>query len=130
MNTNPVFVYGTLRKGGSNHFRMAGVDFVGEGKISGRMYKMDWYPALVCGGETSVNGELYRVSDEVLRHLDFFEGITPDASEPREYRRVKTLVSLNNGASEEAWVWEWAGELGSALALDGDDWLAYEPNPS
>lgn len=129
MNTQPVFVYGTLRKGGSNHFRMAGTDFVAEGKISGRMYKIDWYPALLCGGETFVKGEFYRVSDATLRALDQFEGITSDAAEPREYRRVKIPVKLSNGETEEAWVWEWAGDVDAALLLDGEDWLAYEPNP-
>jgi len=130
MNTQPVFVYGTLRSGGSNHFRMAETDFVGEGKISGRMYGIAWYPALLCGGETWVKGELYRVSDSALNALDRFEGITSDSAEPREYRRVKVMVNLASGDTEEAWVWEWAGDVGSALPLDGEDWLAYEPNPS
>ncbi len=130
MNIELIFVYGTLRKSGSNHFRMAGADFVAEGKISGRMYKIDWYPALVCGGDTWVKGGLYRVCDSLLKALDCFEGITSDSPEPREYRRVKVKVTLANGDVEEAWVWEWAGEVGSALPLDGEDWLAYEPNPS
>ena len=130
MNTNPVFVYGTLRKGGSNHFRMEGSDFIGEGEISGKMYRIDWYPALLCGGDTFVKGEFYRVDDSTLEALDHFEGITPDATEPREYRRVKASVSLSGGETEDAWVWEWAGDIGNAEPLDGEDWLAYEPNPS
>lgn len=130
MNTNPVFVYGTLRKGGSNHFRLAGSEFVGEGKISGKMYKIDWYPALLCGGETFVKGELYKVDDTTLEALDHFEGITPDAAEPREYRRVKATVKFSPEKSEEAWVWEWIGGADNAQPLDGEDWLAYEPNPS
>ncbi len=130
MNTNAVFVYGTLRKGGSNHFRMAGSDFIGEGKISGKMYKIDWYPALLCGGETFVKGEFYRVDDKTLDALDEFEGITPDASVPREYRRVRVTVALSAEHPEDAWVWEWIGGVENATALDGEDWLAYEPNPS
>lgn len=130
MNNQAVFVYGTLRKGGSNHFRMASADFLGEGKISGRMYKIDWYPALLCGGETFVKGELYRVDGETLKALDDFEGITPDATAPREYRRVKATVNLSNGETEDAWVWEWTGDISDAQSLDGEDWLAYEPNPS
>ena len=130
MNPQAVFVYGTLRKGGSNHFRMAGTEFVGSGKISGKMFRIDWYPALVPGGESFVRGELYLVSDETLGALDRFEGITPDATEPREYRRVKVPVSLESGEMKDAWVWEWIGSLENVEPIEGEDWLAFEPNPS
>jgi gamma-glutamylcyclotransferase (GGCT)/AIG2-like uncharacterized protein YtfP len=130
MNAEPVFVYGTLRRGGSNHFRMDGAEFVGPGTIAGRIYKIDWYPALVLGGENSVKGELYRVCAEHLRALDVFEGIVPGEGESREYRRVKVQVSLDSVKKESAWVWEWIGDTSSAVALDTGDWLAYEPNPS
>ena len=130
MNANAVFVYGTLRRGGSNHFRMAGADFLGEGKISGRMYQIEWYPALVCGGSRWVKGELYRLSDSTLGELDIFEGIHIDPLEVREYRRVRTMVTLSGGGREEAWVWEWAGDVSHGRELEGEDWLAYEPNPS
>ncbi len=130
MSANPVFVYGTLRKGASNHFRMGDSEFLGTGRIAGKMYRIDWYPALVCGGDSSVKGELYLVSDKDLAALDTFEGITPDAEDPREYRRANTKVTLDSGGEWDAWVWEWAGGVGGAQPLDGDDWLAYEPNPS
>lgn len=130
MNAQPVFVYGTLRKGGSNHFRMGDSQFVGVGRISGKMYRIDWYPALVCGGDTSVKGELYLVGEKELAALDAFEGITPDADEQREYRRVKAKVTLESGGTHDAWVWEWAGGVGGAQPLAGDDWLVYEPNPT
>lgn len=94
------------------------------------MYKIDWYPALVCGGESAVKGELYRVSEEHLRALDVFEGIVSGESESREYRRVKVEVTLDSGEKKSAWVWEWIGDLSSALECDTGDWLGYEPNPS
>jgi gamma-glutamylcyclotransferase (GGCT)/AIG2-like uncharacterized protein YtfP len=130
MNAEPVFVYGTLRKGGSNHFRMDGAEFLGAGKIAGKIFKIDWYPALVSGGAGEVKGELYRVGAEHLHALDVFEGIVPGEGESREYRRVKVEVTLDSGEMESAWVWEWIGDLSSATALDTGDWLAYEPNPS
>ncbi len=130
MNPQAVFVYGTLRKGGSNHFRMAGAEFAGSGKISGKMVRIDWYPALVPGADSFVRGELYLVSDETLGALDRFEGITPDATEPREYRRVKVPVFLESGETNDAWVWEWIGSLENVEPIEGEDWLAFEPNPS
>jgi len=129
MNTQSVFVYGTLRRGGSNHFRMEASDFLGSGEISGRMWKIDWYPILICGGDTTVRGELYRVSEDSLESLDEFEGINPDSDKPREYRRVKISVTMDSGGQREAWVWEWAGTTALAEPLDGDDWLAFEPTP-
>lgn len=94
------------------------------------MYKIDWYPALVCGGESAVKGELYRVSEEHLRALDVFEGIVSGEGESHEYRRVKVEVTLDSGEKESAWVWEWIGDLSTALECDTGDWLGYEPNPS
>ena len=125
-----LFIYGTLRRGGSNHFRMEGAEFVGGGRIAGRIYKIDWYPGLVCDVAGEVKGELYRVSDEHLRALDEFEGIVPEEGESCGYRRVKVEVTLDSGEKESAWVWEWIGDFSSALALDTGDWLGYEPNPS
>ncbi len=125
-----LFIYGTLRRGGSNHFRMDGGEFLGSGAIEGRIYKISWYPALVCGGENAVKGELYRVSEEHLQALDVFEGIVPGEGESREDRRVKVEVNLDSGEKEDAWVWEWIGDLSSVVELDTGDWLEYEPNPS
>lgn len=130
MNANAVFVYGTLRRGGSNHFRMAGSDFFGSGRIHGRIYRVDWYPVLIRGGDFYVKGELYFVSDENLAALDEFEGIPLDGEIPREYRRVRTSVTFATGETREAWVWEWIGGLTNAQPLEGEDWLAFEPNPS
>jgi gamma-glutamylcyclotransferase (GGCT)/AIG2-like uncharacterized protein YtfP len=130
MNAEPVFVYGTLRRGGSNHFRMDGAEFIGGGSIAGKIFRIDWYPALVLGGQCAVMGELYHVHAEQLRALDVFEGIVPSEGKSREYRRVKVEVALASGEKESAWVWEWIGSLSAAVALDTGDWLAYEPNPS
>jgi gamma-glutamylcyclotransferase (GGCT)/AIG2-like uncharacterized protein YtfP len=130
MNAEPVFVYGTLRRGGSNHFRMNGAGFLGAGSIAGTIHRIDWYPALVCGGAGEVRGELYRVSTEHLLALDLFEGILPDADEPREYHRVKVEVTLDSAEKQSAWVWEWIGSLDGAEPLVVGDWLKYEPNPT
>jgi gamma-glutamylcyclotransferase (GGCT)/AIG2-like uncharacterized protein YtfP len=118
----PVFVYGTLRKGGSNHFRMAACELVGQGTISGKMHRISWYPALVRGGSGRVTGELYLVPEHQLQALDQFEGPS--------YRRSEVPVLLDSGEEKTAWVWEWDAELGNAEPIEGGDWLACEPNPS
>jgi len=135
MSRHSVFVYGTLRKDGSNHFRMDGAEFVGKGAVEGGIYRIDTNPRLVfpalkleTGGR--VLGEVYRVSETQMKALDEFEGISERYEKPYEYRRVMTVVEMESGERVHAWVWEWNLGLDGALPLPEGDWLLYEPNPS
>lgn len=122
-----VFVYGTLRRGGSNHFRMAGAEFISSGTITGRMYRIDWYPGLVldeAGGE--IHGEVYSVGPEQLEALDVFEGLSAGEIEGSEYRRVLTTVVRRDSQTTSAWVWEWLGETDESRRLEDGDWLKHE----
>lgn len=135
MSTHSVFVYGTLRKGGSNHFRMHGAEFVGKGTVEGAIYRIDTnpqlvFPALKLDNGGCVMGEVYRVSETQLKDLDAFEGISERNEEPYEYRRVMTSVEMESGEQTYAWVWEWNASLDGAAPLLEGDWLLYEPNPS
>jgi hypothetical protein len=135
MITNSVFVYGTLRKGGSNHFRMDGSEWVGKGIVEGSIYQIDSnpnlvFPALKLDAGGRVLGEVYRVSDAQLKALDDFEGISERYEEPYEYRRLMTAVEMESGDKAYAWVWEWNSCLEGAKILSEGDWLLYEPNPS
>ncbi|HEX7260527.1 MAG TPA: gamma-glutamylcyclotransferase family protein, partial [Luteolibacter sp.] len=88
-----VFVYGTLRRGGSNHFRLAGAEFITAGTITGRMYRIDWYPGLVLDNAgDEIHGEVYSVDPEQLAALDLFEGLSAGEITGCEYRRVQTTV--------------------------------------
>ena len=113
-----VFVYGTLRRGGSNHWRMAQARFVAEGVLRGRLYRIDWYPGLITDENAeAVKGEIYRTDDETMAALDEFEG--------SEYRRVKNAVEIvYNGFLIEAWIWEWLGEVDESQRIASGDWLA------
>lgn len=129
MNQAPelVFVYGTLRRGGSNHFRMAGAEFVAAGTIAGRMYRIDWYPGIVldpAGDE--IHGELYLVSPEMLSALDVFEGLSAGEMEGSEYRRIQTQVMKLDSQIATAWVWEWLGMVDEGQRLTDGDWCKEE----
>ena len=122
-----VFVYGTLRRGGSNHFRLAGAEFIAAGTITGRMYRIDWYPGLVldeAGDE--IHGEVYSVTPEQLSTLDVFEGLSAGEIEGSEYRRVQTTVVQQNSQTLPAWVWEWLGLTDESQRLADGDWLKTE----
>ncbi|MFT3991455.1 MAG: gamma-glutamylcyclotransferase family protein [Luteolibacter sp.] len=118
-----VFVYGTLRRGGTNHFRMDGTEFVAEGAVIGRMYAIDWYPGLVLDPEGDrIVGEVYAVGSARLRALDEFEGVSAE-EENSEYRRVKTMFFSNEGDPFEAWVWEWLGPVDESRRISHGNWL-------
>lgn len=122
-----VFVYGTLRRGGSNHFRMAGADFIADGTIMGRMYRIDWYPGLVldpAGDE--IRGEIYSVGPEQLSALDVFEGVSAGEVDGSEYRRVQTTVVKQDSQILTAWVWEWLGMVDESQHISDGDWLKME----
>jgi gamma-glutamylcyclotransferase (GGCT)/AIG2-like uncharacterized protein YtfP len=122
-----VFVYGTLRRGGTNHFRMSGADLVAEGVVKGRIYRISWYPGLVLGDEGEVKGEVYSVDAAQLLELDTFEGLSAGEMGGSEYRRVKAVVSRPDGNTLSAWVWEWIGPFDVKDLLAQGDWIAVEP---
>ncbi len=112
-----IFVYGTLRRGGSQHFRMAGAEFVAAGTVRGRLYGIDWYPGLVLDDSAEeITGEVYQVCPGLLESLDAFEG--------GEYRRVRAMVALADEKTVSAWVWEWLGEIDEFRRITSGDWLS------
>jgi gamma-glutamylcyclotransferase (GGCT)/AIG2-like uncharacterized protein YtfP len=118
-----VFVYGTLRRGASNHFRMNGAEFVRSGILRGRMYRFGWYPGLVVDprGDDLI-GEVYAVGPELLAALDLFEGLSAGEIVGSEYQRVR--VTITGGEPPiEAWVWEWLGPVDEQQRIAGGDWL-------
>ena len=122
-----VFIYGSLRRGGSNHFRMAGAEFIASGTITGRMYRIDWYPGLVldeAGDE--IHGEVYSVGPELLSALDVFEGFSAGEIQGSEYRRVQTTVVQQDSSTLTAWVWEWLGLVDESQRVSDGDWLKEE----
>jgi gamma-glutamylcyclotransferase (GGCT)/AIG2-like uncharacterized protein YtfP len=114
-----VFVYGTLRRGGSNHFRMQGAEFVTAATVRGRLYGIDWYPGLVLDDSgDEVTGEIYQVPAGLLLELDAFEG--------PEYRRV--MVEPDCGGDKRSpqstWLWEWLGPVDETRRIASGDWFA------
>jgi gamma-glutamylcyclotransferase (GGCT)/AIG2-like uncharacterized protein YtfP len=124
----PVFVYGTLCRQGSNHFRMAGAEWIGSGSVTGRLYRIDWYPGLVLDAAAGdeVHGELFAVSSALLAELDLFEGLAAGELAGSEYRRVKVDVRLHSGETQLAWVWEWIGPTDERARLFHGNWLKVE----
>jgi gamma-glutamylcyclotransferase (GGCT)/AIG2-like uncharacterized protein YtfP len=94
-----VFVYGTLRRGQSNHHLLAGARWGGEQRLPGaRLHNLGPFPMAIATPDTAadaVQGELWWVDAATLAQLDRLEG------HPRLYeRRPLTLAS-----GQRAWVY-------------------------
>lgn len=75
INNVPVFVYGTLMKKGSASHYMRDADFLGEASLPGyAMYDLGWYPGILPAKDSTVHGEVYLVSGEMLQSMDHYEG--------------------------------------------------------
>ncbi len=84
---NLIFVYGTLKQGGSNHHFLAGQAFIGRARTTPGylLYAIEDFPGMVRqnGGLEDVSGEVWAVDDACLARLDQLEG-TADGVYRRE----------------------------------------------
>ncbi len=97
---NLVFVYGTLKKGYSNHHLLKNGKFLGEAKTKYKyaLYEKV-YPYVSHNPKVSnIHGEVYQVDNFTLRKLDILEG------HPYEYKRELIPVILNN-KELKAWMY-------------------------
>ena len=74
-----LFVYGTLKRGGSNHGWLEGQLFLGPARTAPgvTLYSLGEYPGLVAdiSDRDGVVGELWSVDAACLARLDAFEGV-------------------------------------------------------
>jgi gamma-glutamylcyclotransferase (GGCT)/AIG2-like uncharacterized protein YtfP len=112
-----VFVYGTLRAGERNHRLLNGAAFVGLARTEPRFRMVDLghFPAIVAGGSTPIEGEVYEVDGAMLARLDQLEG------HPRFYTR--TPIPLADGSEALAYLLRPTQVEGRPLIASGN-WLA------
>jgi gamma-glutamylcyclotransferase (GGCT)/AIG2-like uncharacterized protein YtfP len=114
-----LFVYGTLMRGGALHRYLveAGARAAGRGTIRGQLYRIPGasYPGAIASDDERdrVHGELYRLPRpaENLRLLDQVEGCRTGL-----FRRDLVEV-LSPGTKRLAWTYFYSRPLGSALRL-------------
>ncbi len=101
-----LFVYGTLRKGSSQHSLLRQGRFAGTGTIRATLYDLGTgFPAAVEEGTRALTeGELYEIPQDLLDELDEYEGYYPDGSEESLYDRREMRVRTRQG-DVPAWVY-------------------------
>jgi gamma-glutamylcyclotransferase (GGCT)/AIG2-like uncharacterized protein YtfP len=125
-----VFFYGTLRTG-FNRTTRAGVDdllrFTGRASIGAKLFDLGIYPAAVPATDSRVWGEVFEISDppKVLAALDRIEGYRPAEPERSLYNRVRVAATLDDGRTQEVWVYFYNAPLGRAPRITSGDYLEH-----
>jgi gamma-glutamylcyclotransferase (GGCT)/AIG2-like uncharacterized protein YtfP len=112
-----IFVYGTLRRGGSANTLLRGERLLRRASLPGELHDVEGrYPALLLEGDDRVEGELWSSSPALLTRLDEYEGVGAGL-----FRRALTRLD-----GEEIWVYvagpRLAPRLGAATRLPGGVW--------
>lgn len=114
----PVFVYGSLRRGMGNHRLMGQSELMAEAHLSGfDMYQVSSFPAIV-PGNGSVKGEVYLVDGATLARLDQLEG------HPRMYRRSMVTVQAGDVLAQ-VWVYVWQRSVSGLAPVPAGDWVEF-----
>ena len=115
-----LFVYGTLKRGGSNHAQLAGQKFLGEARTAHgyTLYSLGSYPGLIADAtdREGVIGEVWQVTPIALARLDAFEGL------PEGLYTRGPVSLLTPFANEKVETYFYARPLAGAKKL-GSLWL-------
>lgn len=128
--TEQVFFYGTLRTG-FNRTTRAGIDtflkFSGRAWINGKLFDLGIYPAAVPATDARVWGEVFEMADasKVLAALDRIEGYRAAEPERSLYMRASVPATLDDGRTENVWVYFYNAPLGRAPRITSGDYMEH-----
>ena len=112
-----VFVYGTLRREEEHHGLLTGALMLGNMLTDAifTMYDMGEYPAVIQDGESTIVGEIYEISTEILARLDELEEY------PDYYQRLHIDTPYG-----KAWIYVLTGTPAACIrVIDSGDWVLY-----
>ncbi|WP_425617613.1 gamma-glutamylcyclotransferase [Anatilimnocola sp. NA78] len=128
-----VFVYGTLRRGGSRAIpdRFPAAKFLGKARVTGHLFDLqaagDHYPGLLLDENgTAVFGEVYEVDEKTLRRLDAIEGDSGDPGSSLFSRTATVAYSQTAGQRWDCFAYEFNRLRHPYQRLiRGGDWIKY-----
>jgi gamma-glutamylcyclotransferase (GGCT)/AIG2-like uncharacterized protein YtfP len=123
-----LFVYGSLRPGFDGptaEWLASSACHKGRASAAGTLYRVDYYPGFVPGGEGRVVGDLFLLPDAaaLLAVLDEHEECARHFPQPHEYRRERKIVESADGPVE-AWTYVYALDVSGLERIEGGDFLA------
>jgi gamma-glutamylcyclotransferase (GGCT)/AIG2-like uncharacterized protein YtfP len=134
VNSNLLFVYGTLRRGFDHHrlLRRLEARYVAKGTVCGQLFDLDGSPgarkpvpapASPSGdrgpaqcGRHRITGEVFLLSNphRAFKALDAYEGFRTHSPAGSIYVRDRTEVTLEGGERVTAWIY-WLNRLPGGL---------------
>jgi len=118
-----LFVYGTLMNGERAHFMLAKAMFLGSVHVRNcKLYNMGSFPGLKASKDpfNQVKGELYRISPDMLPHLDGYEGYR-DGDEGSLYIR-DSVTCFQEGKVTEAETYFINRQVDEDTVIKTGDW--------
>lgn len=106
-----IFVYGTLKRGKQFNYLLKKAKFLGKAEtVEKYALYFDEIPYMIKDEKIStIKGEVYEVTPEILKNLDIFE------EHPTYYQREKIAVRLEKGKILEAWAYFFPTKKGFLL---------------
>ena len=104
LTVHELFIYGTLMPGLRLEAEMQGAERLGTARVPGRLVDVGRYPGLL-HGDGQVSGEVYRVSDAQLAHLDEVEEMVPGDRGASQYWRERVTVQEGVLAGQQVWTY-------------------------
>ncbi|MFZ2168055.1 MAG: gamma-glutamylcyclotransferase family protein [Methylococcaceae bacterium] len=130
MNSEYIFVYGTLRrttKSGMYQLLAKYAEFVDNATCIGKLFRVGYYLGMVPSDNFRdiVYGEVYCLqhTDIVLPLLDQYEEFGLEFPEPNEYSRQQQNVFLRNGNSITAWIYIYNHPTEGLERIESGDFL-------
>lgn len=125
MKKQLVFVYGTLRKEGSNAHYLQNAKYIEHRCYAeGQLYDTGWgYPALILEKDKWVTGELYEVTTEELKQLDELEDFVENRA-GNLYDRITVMIHTASG-KEEAIMYVMRNKKNHFISIVENDWIRY-----
>ena len=112
MESEYIFVYGTLRRGVSKSMHnelLRYAEFYAEASMQGKLFEIKGYPGVILSDnpQDKVHGELYRIirRGKLLCLLDEYEECSNRFPRPHEYIRRQIPVTHSDGQLTPAWVY-------------------------
>lgn len=123
MNKNIIAVYGSLRKGLSNHRIIVKdtTEYLGEfdSEPIYSMYSLGGFPGLHENGNTSIKFEVYSVNDDTAQSVDWLEGYSPDR--PATFYDKKEIETPFGMAS----IYIYVDDIPEEQLVESGDWKEY-----